>query len=105
MTRDFQPVWSPQGTDLYYVPSAASNQIARVRVATERGLSFGTPTLLPFDVGAQRLSGQTRAFDLLPDGRFIGLGADAAEAFPLREPQVHIVVNWFEELERLAPTE
>ena len=105
MTRDFQPVWSHQGTDLYYVPSAASNQIARVTVATERGLSFGTPTLLPFDVGAQRLSGQTRAFDLLPDGRFIGLGADAAEAFPLREPQVRFVVNWFEELKRLAPTE
>ncbi len=100
VTRDFQPVWSPVGADLYYVPSAASDQIARVPVATGRGLSFGTHTLLPFDVGAQRLSGQTRAFDVLPDGRFIGLGV-----VPLREPQVHFVVNWFEELERLVPTE
>ena len=72
VARDFQPVWSPEGADLYYIPSAASDQIARVPVATERGLSFGTQTLLPFDVGAQRLSGQTRAFDVLPDGRFIG---------------------------------
>ena len=61
--------------------------------------------MLPFDVGAQRLAGQTRAFDVLPDGRFIGLGVVAAESLPLREPQVRFVVNWFEELERLVPTE
>ncbi len=102
VSRDFQPVWSPEGSDLYYIPSAALEQIARVRVDTEGGLSFGKPTLLPFNVGAQRLAGQTRAFDVLPDGRFIGLGVGATES---REPQVRIVVNWFEELERLVPTE
>jgi serine/threonine-protein kinase len=105
VSRDFQPAWSPEGVDLYYIPTAASEQIARVRVSTEGGLSFGTPTLLPFVVGAQRLSGQTRAFDVLADGRFIGLGAGPAERLALRAPQVRFVVNWLEELERLVPTE
>jgi Tol biopolymer transport system component len=104
MARDFQPLWSQEGSDLYYIPSAASSHIARVPVAAERGLSFGTPTLLPFDVGAQRLAGQTRAFDGLPGGRFIGLADDGAPALP-SDPHVRVVVNWFVELERLVPTE
>jgi eukaryotic-like serine/threonine-protein kinase len=104
VARDFQPVWAQNSLDLFYIPSAVSGQIARVRAATGRGLSFGMQTLLPFDVGAQRLSSQTRAFDVLPDGRFIGLGLDLADA-PLGAPEVHFVVNWFEELERLVPTE
>jgi serine/threonine-protein kinase len=103
ISRDFHPVWSRDGLELYYVPSTVSTQIAAVRVSTERGVSFGAPTFYPLPVGAQKLSGQPRAFDVLPNARFIGLGSvDVSETLA---PQVRFVVNWFEELKRLVPTE
>jgi hypothetical protein len=39
-----------------------------------------------------------RNFDLLPDGRFIGV-VEAAET----QPQVHVVLNWLEELKERVP--
>ncbi len=41
-----------------------------------------------------------RSYDVMPDGRFVMIQ-------PLQKPtrtQVHVVLNWFEELKRLAPT-
>ena len=99
--RDFQPVWSRDGTDLHYIGSTASGQLATVRVSTESGLSFEGPTFQPFVLMADKLSGGTRAFDTLPDGRFVGLVLGPGETLA---PQVRFVVDWFEELERLAPT-
>jgi hypothetical protein len=63
--------------------------------------------LLPFTLAAARLSGATRAFDTLPDGRFVGPlavggGADLDLA---RFREVRIVTNWFAELTRLVPGE
>jgi Tol biopolymer transport system component len=100
--RDFQPVWSADGPELFYVGSTASGQLAAVRISTESGLSFDGPTFLPFSLTADRLSANTRAFDVLPDGRFVGPATGMSEALV---PQVRFVVNWFEELKRLVPTE
>jgi hypothetical protein len=99
--RDFQPVWSPNAADLHYLGSTASGQLATVHVSTESGLSFEGPTLQPFVLMADRLSASTRPFDVLPDGRFVGLVLGSADTLA---PQVRFVVNWFDELERLAPT-
>jgi hypothetical protein len=76
-----------------------------VQVSTASGVTFGTPALSPFVVTAGRLSGIPRAFDVLPDGRFVGLVADSADADADAAPQIRIVVNWFEELKRLVPTQ
>jgi hypothetical protein len=40
----------------------------------------------------------TRNYDVAPDGRFLMLVRDRREA-----PTIHVVLNWFEELERLVP--
>ena len=98
---DFQPVWSPDGHELFYVPSAASGRIAAARVSTQSGVTFGAPEILPARVTAARTSNEPRAFDILPDGRFIGLigsGSDSLAAIELR-----LVLNWFEELKQRAP--
>ena len=43
-----------------------------------------------------------RGYDVLPDGRVISTTAgDAANA--AMRPEVRVVLNWFEELKRLAP--
>jgi serine/threonine-protein kinase len=104
---DFHPIWSPDGAGLYYIGSVLSGQLVEVQASTESGITFGTPALQPFQLTAGRLSDATRAFDVLPDGRFVGpvsssaLESDSFDA----DSQVRIVINWFEELKRLVPTE
>jgi hypothetical protein len=44
-----------------------------------------------------------RGYDVLSDGRVISTTAGDAANAALR-PEVHVVLNWFEELKRLAPS-
>jgi hypothetical protein len=48
------------------------------------------------------LLGDVRGYDVLPDGRVISAAGDEANA--ALQPEVHVVINWFEELKRLAPS-
>jgi Tol biopolymer transport system component len=102
--RDFQPVWSLNGTELFYVASAVSGELAAVPVSSRAGMTFGTPAALPFLVNAGRLSVSTRAFDVLPDGTFVGVVAEASADRPGMITDIRIVLNWHEELKRLVPT-
>jgi hypothetical protein len=42
---------------------------------------------------------RSRSYDVAPDGRFLMLVQNRQE-----EPTIHVVLNWFEELERLVPS-
>ena len=101
--------WPNRPTDfsLLYLGTTASGQLASVEVDARSGLSFGRPVLLPFTLAAGRLSGATRAFDTLPDGRFVGPLAvgGAADLELARFREVRIVTNRFAELTRLVPPE
>jgi hypothetical protein len=44
-----------------------------------------------------------RAFDILPDGRFVGLIPTSELEAAGTETEMRVVINWFEELKRLAP--
>ena len=102
---DFHPTWT-SGNELIYVTAAASGQFASVKVGTARGVDFSTPETLPARVTASRINSQSRAYDTMPDGRFIGV-IDATEQNDSRggtETDVRVVFNWFEELKRLVPT-
>jgi serine/threonine-protein kinase len=97
---DFQPVWSPDGRELIYVPSAASGRLTAVRFVTQPSVTFGASEMFPAKVMAERTSNQPRAFDVLPDGRFVGLvGTTDASA----DPEFRVVLNWFEELKQRVP--
>jgi Tol biopolymer transport system component len=103
---DFHPVWSPDGAELFYVAIAGGSggQLAAVRV--EPGMTFGSPQRLPGAVAGGRQAGLTRAFDVLPDGRFVGLVSGSAEDISAESasPEIRVVQNWTEELKRLVPT-
>ncbi len=102
---DFHPVWGPKGTELYYVPSAASGRLAAVNITTAGGITFGSPGSLPATVTGLRTSSLTRAYDILPDGRFVGLvSASGQESTAAAAPQIRVVLNWFEELKQRVPT-
>ncbi|HYP08621.1 MAG TPA: hypothetical protein VER03_20470, partial [Bryobacteraceae bacterium] len=105
---DFHPVWSPAGKELelMYITATALGQLATVRVSARDGLTFGGPVTSPFRINGNHVNTQARAYDVLPDGRFVGL-IDASE--PDGSPanwtsEIRIVLNWFEELKaRLQP--
>ncbi len=75
-----------------------------VRVSTEPELTPSKPEVL-FEgrFADDPFGGDARNYDIAPDGkRFVMVPADAEEE-PLDE--LRFVVNWFEELKRLVPTE
>ena len=102
---DFHPAWAPDGNALMYVESAASGNVVTVAVTAQAGLTFGAPASSPAVLTGDRISGETRAYDILPDGRFVGLvevpDADGSPRNAVRE--IRVVLNWLEELKRLVP--
>jgi hypothetical protein len=62
---------------------------------------------MPATVAANRLSSETRAYDVLPDGRFVGLLSTSeadAPGSPNSAMQIRVVLNWFAELRRKVPS-
>jgi len=107
---DFQPVWSSKGRnnglELLYVPTVASGKMVVRSVTTTPGVTFENPQTIPARVTGGRIGSQARAYDILPDGRFVGPIRDLddeALASGTRE-QIHVVVNWTEELKTRVPT-
>jgi eukaryotic-like serine/threonine-protein kinase len=102
---DFHPVWGPKGNELIYVPSAASGQLAVVGFATQPTVTFGSPVTLQARVTGNRTSGRMRAYDVLPDGRLVGLVQPTEpDSTGTTAPQIRVALNWFEELKQRVPT-
>ena len=96
-----QPLWSPDGKELFYNPAPA--EFAWVSVTYQPTFDFGNPETVPrpFRTGPPAVR---RAFDITPGGRFVGLSQEGqTESGRLITPQIHVVLNWFEELKRLVP--
>ena len=101
--RDYHPVWDSKNGALFYVPVAS--QLAVVDVTTKPAVTFGRPEQLAARVTANRLSIDARAFDVLPDGRFVGLVSNSdADPSSSLAPQIRVVLNWTEELKQRVPT-
>jgi len=92
-----EPVWSPDGTELFY---RSGNRMMVVSVQTESTFRAGRPEVL-FE-GLYRTTGHPdglQYYDISPDGqRFLMIKRDEDPA------QINVVLNWFEELKRLVPT-
>jgi serine/threonine-protein kinase len=99
---DFHPMWSADGRELLLLASTNARQMAAVRVTVDGGVKFGTPTRFPATVTGDRLSAEPRSFDLLPDGRIIGVVNRSEIVRPART-DLRIVLNWFEELKQRVP--
>ena len=99
---DYHPAWARDGKTLFYLRSALTS-IAAVPVRTDSGISFGSP--MNIAPTSRVLYGEARGYDVLPDGRFVSVvpaPSDAAGAASAT-PELRVVLNWHEELKRLAP--
>ena len=97
-----QPRWSNDGTELFYI--APDLTMMAVPVRGERELEVGVPVAL-FETGiwggVQTSGGRRAQYDVAADGRRFLMIRPAEEA---QEAEIHIVLDWFEELKRLVPT-
>ncbi|MEE9231600.1 MAG: protein kinase, partial [Acidobacteriota bacterium] len=88
------PVWALNGQELFY---HARNAMMVVALETEPRFKAAKPRVL-----FTRLIDEFAGYAVAPDGqRFLMVDRTKAEARPDR---IHIVQNWFEELNRLVPT-
>jgi Tol biopolymer transport system component len=94
------PMWSPDGRELLYVPGA--NLISARIITTRPAFSFSNPTQVPVGRIVMGPPPNHRPFDITREGKFVAL-RNAASGTPTT-PQIHVVLNWFEELKRLVPT-
>jgi serine/threonine-protein kinase len=99
---DYHPQWSADGKNIYYVPSA-SRPLVAVPITLTPAVSFGTPVELPRLPRPALLSGNVRGYDVLHDGRAVSLSPDAEDLAQTTE--VRVILNWFDELRRLAPAQ
>jgi len=94
-----QPVWSPDGRELFY---RSGDRTMVVSIQTQgQTLTAGSPKVL-FEGSYVSHSVPTgfQYYDISPDGkRFLMLKEVTPET-----TQIHVVLNWFEELKRLVPT-
>jgi hypothetical protein len=82
------------------VPSV--RRFVSVGVTTAPGVAFGSPAdLVP--VLRNPTSANRRDYDVLPDGRFIGLVAEGSEDASVIPGEIRVVLNWMDELKRLVP--
>ncbi len=81
---------------MYVIPEA----FIAVPIQTEPTFQAGVPQKLFFDGNYVR--GGSRQFDITPDGsRFLMI----RETQDVEQAEIHVVLNWTEELKRLFPTD
>jgi hypothetical protein len=63
--------------------------------------TFGNAKQLPITNILQRRGGNLRPYDVTPDGKqFLIVTSGGQPAALAKQPQIHITLNWFEELKQ-----
>jgi hypothetical protein len=92
------PFWSPDGTMLFN--TTPNPEFVVTSVTTQPTVAFGNPARVPRPFATTNAT-LPRRHDVTPDGRFIGLLAPGQAG--TAQPEIRVVLNWFEELKRLVP--
>jgi Tol biopolymer transport system component len=99
---DFHPVWTRDGKEIIWVPSANSGVHAVVKMTASPERGFSPPQTFRARASGRQPSGTFRGFDVLPDGRIVGTLEPDLEA-AMAGASLHVVLNWLEELKQKAP--
>jgi len=96
------PAWSRDGKEIIYIP-AQSNAVV-VSINTQPSFSVSKATVeLPLK-GLEGGPASIRSYDVMPDGRLLAIvNADTPQSIVPENPQIRVVLNWFEELKEKVP--
>ncbi len=106
----YAPAWSPSGKELFYCSGGREPKMMAVEITYQGDdLTVGNPVVL-FTRGSGCSSGPVRKYDVSRDGqRFLRIRKDRSSSLAMEQKffgnKVNVVLNWSEELRRLAPTE
>ena len=99
-----RPLWSRDGKELFFVPAPGLFNVVAVKTAPT--FTITSPIAVPRGFGPAAPT-EPRTFDIMPDGRIVGVitvGQSQSESSAqIQVQQIHVVLNWFEELKRLVP--
>jgi len=90
-----EPVWSRDGRELFY---RKGNEMMVIPIQTSPTFNAGEPRLL-FEGGFQLGDRGQPNYDVAPDGRFLMIESTGGPT----ATKLNVVLNFFEELERLVP--
>src|SRR5262249_55721920 len=99
-----RPVWARSARELFYLD--ARGRLMSVPVQIGASFSAGTPVLLlrdPIDVTGPPGTTGGRTYAVSRDGRRFLIIKNAERREPQAGPELMVVLNWDEELKRLAP--
>ncbi len=91
-----QPVWSPDGRELFY---RSGGRMMVAAVQTEPSFSVGRQRVL--------FEGSYVYSQFSPGKQYYDISLDGQQFVMIKEagqPQINVILNWFEELKRLVPT-
>ena len=98
------PQWGPDGRALFFQTRNGTIMVAAIE--TEPTFNPGIPVPVfgePYWISAATYP--DRAFDISSDGqRLLVIKEGATTDTTVEEPEIHVVLNWTEELTRLVPT-
>ena len=98
-----QPVWGRNGRELFYLTETQQTMMV-VDITRNQNLSASQPReLLDLPRMSNIAPPERSVYDISPDGqRFLVVKEGGQESMVT---QINVVLNWFEELKRLVPTD
>ena len=98
---DYHPLWARDGNSIWYV-AGANRPLMQLPIKLQPTMTFGTAIEMARAPLPGLLSLDVRGYDVLPDGRIVSVSsASTGTTVPL---EIRVVLNWFEELKRIAPS-
>jgi TolB protein len=97
------PVWSPDGREIIYF-QPENRTLVSVRIQPPPAFAVSEPSVIPIKPLYQP-EGGGRHFDVMSDGRLLVLqpAAQEGQAAPRSAQRITAVLNWGDELARIAP--
>ncbi len=94
------PLWSPDDRELFYIPRVGGFEA--VKVITQPTFDLGNAVQIP-RVFPTAPPTTPRTFDITPTGRIVSVIARAQTTAAPTPPMIHVVLNWFDELNARVP--
>jgi serine/threonine-protein kinase len=98
------PIWSPVGDELFFL-ALQGLRIMSVQIETNPSFSASPAQMILEGNFLIRSGSNKHTYDVSADGeRFLLIKPGGSEAGAPAQPQIIVVQNWFEEINRLAPS-